>query len=235
MAVTRLHYVAYAAGFRVLDLGVDVDLSDDAYRVDMTLRTVGLFSALVSGLTSTEVTGGWAGLAAEPHRYDSHGVWRGHQLKAVIDYLPDGPKVSDLMPDPDPDERDVVPQAMRVGTVDTLSGMADLVRLVARTGHCENRMRLFDGRRLTEVEAHTVGVETLEATSRSIFQGPALRCDFEGRLLAGFPSDEDRNRAAQPHGGSAWFAPLSPGGPPLPVRIVFETRFFGHATMYLTE
>jgi hypothetical protein len=113
--------------------------------------------------------------------------------------------------------------------------MAHLVRLIGQTGRCESRMRLFDGRRLSDVEARTVGIETLEPTSRSTFHGPALRCDFEGRLLAGFPSDEDRTRAAQPRGGSAWFAQLSPDGPPLPVRITFETRFFGHATMYLTQ
>lgn len=233
-AATRLHYVAYAAGFRVLDVGVDLDLSDADYRIGLTLRTVGFFGAIVSGATTSEVSGSFAGLGAAPHRYDSHGMWRGTQLRTVIDYLPQGPRVSDLLPDPDPDERDVVPQPLQVGTVDTLSGMAALVHQIASVGGCQAHQRLFDGRRLTEVESHTVGTQVLEATSRSVFQGSALRCDFEGRLLAGFPSDEDRARAARPHGGSAWFAQLSPGGPPLPVRIVFETRFFGHTTMYLT-
>ena len=83
------------------------------------------------------------------------------------------------------------------------------------------------------MQSRTAGMQVLEATSRSVFQGPALRCDFEGRLLAGFPRDEDRARAGRPRSGTAWFAQLSPGGPSLPVRITFETRFFGHATMYL--
>lgn len=234
-ASTRLHYVAYAAGFRVLDLIVDLDLAPATYRVDMTLRTVGFFSAIVSGRTTTEVNGRWVGLSAAPDRYDSQGVWRGTPIRSVIDYMPEGPHVSALMPDPDPDERDKVPEALQVGTVDTLSGMAALVRQVAGIGGCEAHMRLFDGRRLSEVEAHTAGREELAATSRSSFQGSALRCDFQGRLLAGFPADEDRARAGRPKGGSAWFAPLAPGGPPLPVRIVFETRFFGHATMYLAS
>jgi hypothetical protein len=229
----RLRYVAYAAGLRVVELRADVDLAPDDYRIDLTLRTVGLFGAFVSGLTTTEVTGRWDGLAAVPHRYDTHGKWRGTPLSAVIDYLPQGPRVSDLEPDPDPDERDTVPADLQVGTVDTLSGMAALVRRLSAGDGCDTRARLFDGRRLSEVAATTVGTEVLAPTPRSMFQGPALRCDFQGRLLAGFPADEDPARAARPKSGSAWFAALSPGGPTLPVRIVFETRFFGHATMYL--
>ncbi len=232
-AATRLHYVAYAGGLRVIDVGVDIDLSPSDYRVGLTLRTVGFFGAFVPGLTTTDVSGEWAGQGVSPRRYDSHGEWRGEHLSAVIDYLPTGPRVRELLPAHDVDERDPVPEALQIGTVDTLSGMAALVRQIGRSGECAARMRLFDGRRLSDVESRSAGMQVLEATSRSVFKGPALRCDFEGRLLAGFPRDEDHVRAARPKTGSAWFAQLVPGGPPLPVRITFETRFFGHATMYL--
>jgi hypothetical protein len=35
--------------------------------------------------------------------------------------------------------------------------------------------------------------------------------------------------------GSAWLAPVVAGGLRLPVRMAFETRWFGEATMYLTD
>jgi hypothetical protein len=35
--------------------------------------------------------------------------------------------------------------------------------------------------------------------------------------------------------GSAWLAPVVAGGPSLPVRMAFETRWFGDAIMYLTS
>jgi hypothetical protein len=35
--------------------------------------------------------------------------------------------------------------------------------------------------------------------------------------------------------GTAWFASLVPGGPKIPVRIAFHTRWFGEATMYLAN
>ena len=230
----QLHYVAYAAGLRVLDIDVNLDISPVDYKVGLRLRTVGMFGAMVSGETTTEVSGTWSGTAASPRRYDSHGLWRGEVWRTVIDYLPGGPLVRDVQPPPDPAEREPVSADLQLGTVDTLSGMAALVRQIAHGQGCAARVRLFDGRRLSEVESRAAGEDVLAATERSAFQGPALRCDIRGRLLAGFARDEDRVRAARPKEGSVWLASLDSGGPRVPVRVTFETRFFGHATMYLT-
>ena len=95
-------------------------------------------------------------------------------------------------------------------------------------------MRTYDGRRAVEIEAHTAGVELLETSSRSSFAGKTLRCDFSGRMLSGFKFGDDREHDSKPMQGSAWLAPVVAGGPPLPVRMTFETRWFGDAIMYLT-
>ena len=62
----------------------------------------------------------------------------------------------------------------------------------------------------------------------------ALRCDFAGRMQAGFRFDDNRERDSKPLHGSAWLAPVTTGGPNLPVRMTFETSWFGDATMYVT-
>jgi hypothetical protein len=95
-------------------------------------------------------------------------------------------------------------------------------------------VRVFDGRRLSVIIVHTAGMQTLAATGRSSWQGPALRCDFEGRQLGGFARDRPREQEARPRKGTAWLARLTPDGPPLPVRVAFENRWVGTATMYLT-
>jgi hypothetical protein len=105
---------------------------------------------------------------------------------------------------------------------------------VAQTGRCEAEARTFDGRRAVEIAARTVGPERLEPSARSTFAGPALRCDFEGTLLAGFLHGSDQASMRRPQRGSAWLASVVPGGSPVPVRISFDTRWFGPATMYLT-
>ena len=230
-----LHYVAYSAGLRVLDVQFAFDIGPGSYTVASSVHTVGVLAAFVSGQAHSHVAGDWREQGAAPRHYESAGMWRGHTVRTVMDYDLGTPHAHDLLPDPDPDPREPVPASALPGAIDALSALATTVRQVARTGGCDGHVRLFDGRRLSDVSARTVGTETLPPTSRSSFQGPALRCDFEGTLLAGFTVEGDRAEQARPHRGTAWFAAVRPDSPKLPVRVTFDNRSFGSATMYLDQ
>ncbi len=232
LAPTRLHFVAYSTGLRVLDVQATLALGQGQDQIDLALQTLGLFSVFVTGHTQTVARGAWRDDAAMPAFFGASGEWRGKTLLTRMTYVGGQPDVSALLP-PITQEREPVPPALQANTIDSLSAMAELVRRVNDTGRCEGAARTFDGRRLSEITVRTAGMQMLARTSLSIFAGPALRCDFDGRLLAGFKFEDDRARAARPRRGSAWFARLSPGGPLLPVRLQFATPFFDDATMYL--
>ena len=153
---------------------------------------------------------------------------RGQERVTQIDWQNGRPVISQLVP-PVEAERDPVPAEEQAHTVDTLSAMASLLHQVASSGRCEGALNTFDGRRLSAITAHTVGEEVLPKTDRSVFEGPALRCDFEGRQTGGFV-----HVLRRPQRGSAWFASLAPGAAPVPVRIVFANRVLGATTVYLT-
>ncbi len=225
-------YVAYAAALPVLRLHASYAIGPAAYEVKLAFDTAGMFGVLLHAHVDSTATGTLSDAHAHPARYYAVGDVRGHQHVTQIDY-PDGqPHVVRLAP-PVEEEREPVPAARQAGTIDNLSAMAELIAAVARTGRCDGSRHTFDGRRLSELSARTVGEETLEPTGRSTFSGRALRCDLEGRQIAGFPKDADPASAGRPLHGSAWFASISPGTPAVPVRISFETRFFGAATAYL--
>lgn len=225
----HLHYVAYSTGLRVVDVMADFDLGVQDYAVTLSVHTIGLFGAVVHGATESRVHGRWSGAAASPDAYDTRGLWRGKQIHVAMSYAGGRPTVTTLEPAAT-EEREAVPPPLWADTIDNLSAMAALLHDVAVSGRCDGRRRVFDGRRLSEV---TAGTEVLPETDRSVFRGPALRCDFTGTLLAGFRYEDDRARAARPQHGAAWFAPLRHGGAPLPVRVRFATPFFGDAMLYL--
>ena len=230
----RARYAAYAAGLNVIAMDAAFDVSPTAYRLQLDYRTTGTFGVFVRSQQSTVVQGAFAAGRAAPQRFTSSGTLRGEQRATEIDYRDGQPAVRQLVP-PNDREREAVAAEQQRGTIDTLSAMAQLLSQVGRTGRCDGTVQTFDGRRLASLRSWTVGMTAIPASSVSSFSGPALQCEFEGRQLGGFMLNEDRERLQQPQRGSAWFAAVTPGGPMLPVRISFHTRWFGDATMYITD
>ena len=233
-APIKLHYDAYVSGFNVIDMDTTLALTPDSYRVAVGYRLTGIIGALFHGDALTTVQGSFLGADPVPHAMFSTGHFRGEPRVTQIQWRDGNPVIIQMLPPADT-ERDPVPAADQRHTIDSVSAMAALLHRVATTGRCDGEVRTFDGRRLSELQARTVGEETLPPTGRSTFQGPALRCDFEGRQVGGFYRDADQAAMRRPQYGSAWFARLEPGAAPLPVRITFSLRSFGEATMYLVS
>ena len=234
-APVRANYSTYARGFDVLELATAFEVSPRSYSVRVHSRTVGAVGLVVSFDLETTVTGTFSGGQPHPIRYVSTGRMRGSPRDTLMEYRGDQPQIVTLVPSNAEDDRDDVTPSATAHSVDTLSAMADLVGHVSSTGKCEGELLTFDSRRLATLSATTGGEETLEPTSRSSFAGPALRCDFVGRQTGGYKHDEDLEVEKRPQRGTAWFARVVPGGPMIPVRILFRNRFFGEATMYLTS
>ncbi len=227
-------YDTYAAGLHVANVEAGFGFGPWSYQVQLAYHTTGLVGFFFRGHQLNTVTGSWDDAQPAPHEFFGDGLWRGLHRITLIDYDRGMPVVRDLEP-PNETERQDVPPDLRAHTVDTLSALAELMRNVAASGRCETTVRTYDGRRVTEVTARTVGKETLAPTDRSAFSGQALRCDFEGRMLAGFLLGDSDEAHRRPLHGSAWLAEAVPGTLPMPVRMTFETRWFGDATMYLTK
>jgi hypothetical protein len=227
------HYATYVAGLHVADIETSVTSGPRAYEMTATFRTTGLAGWFYSGSQTGIVRGAWQGGNAVPAQYFGEGNWRGTKRIADIEYEHGQPKVRELIP-PNEKEREPVPENLQANTIDMMSAMMQLVRAADTTGRCEGTVRTYEGRRLVEIEAHTIGPEILPPSGRSSFAGKTLRCDFSTRLLAGFDLNSNRARDGRPMHGSTWLAPVVPGGAPMVVRVSFETRWVGDAITELT-
>ena len=228
----RLRYAAYAHGLPVLRMQVALDQWPGGYRMRLDYRTIGVVGFLYRGRQQDEVAGTWRDGRPAPRAYRAEGVWHGDRHRLVMDYVDGRPDLRAVLP-PIRTEREPVPPARQVGTIDTLSALVDLLRRIAATGGCDDRVKTFDGRRLSVISARNAGTTVLPRRAGVVFAGPALRCDFTGRMLAGFLYGHQQHDSRPMH-GSAWFAPLVPGGEALPVRLRFQTDWFGDVTMVLT-
>lgn len=227
------NYQTFAAGLPIAEVQAGFSFEPRTYQMNLGFHTTGVIGLFVRGHQLDHVYGAWDGHKAVPTRFLGKGVWHGEDRLADIAYQQGRPIIRGLLP-PNVDEREPVPEAQQANTIDTVSALAELIHAVDQTGRCETTVHTYDGRLAAEVVAHTAGEEVLIPTTRSTFAGKALRCDFVGHMVAGFRLGDNRERDAKPVHGSAWLASVEAGGPPVPVRMTFETRWFGDATMYLT-
>lgn len=233
-ADSHLRYAGYVTGLNVFTLYVKASQALDRYRMETRYHTEGVLSAFVSGELHTMAQGIWHGGRAAPSHYQTWGIWRDEARDTQLDYVSGKPVIRKLIP-PIDGEREPVPAADQLGTIDTLSAFADLARQVNTSGRCEASARLFDGRRLSVVSVTHGGEEFLAPESRSSFAGRALRCDITSRQIGGFTFADRSTETARPTTGSLWFAKPTPAAVLLvPVRMSFDLRVLGHATLYLT-
>jgi hypothetical protein len=228
----HLTYTVHAAGMHVADVDVRFATGPWTYQMDIAYHTTGLVGFFYRGHQVNAVNGTWQQDTAEPAVFDGVGTWRGEHRVARIDYDQGRPIIRELLP-PNEAERRPVPPDLQQHTVDSLSALLELLRTVQDTGRCDLTVRTYDGRRATEITARTGPREILAPEHGASFAGPAQRCDFKGRMLAGFKFG-DRAKDSKPLHGSAWLAALVPNGPLVPVHMAFETRWFGDAVMELT-
>ncbi|MSP02300.1 MAG: DUF3108 domain-containing protein [Acetobacteraceae bacterium] len=232
-AAGELNYTLYVLGFPIADAAIGVDMGPAAYLMTMRYHTTGIAKIVSSDHLEYKVRGAFDGDRPVPLDYSSIGRLRGQDRLMGLTYRDNTPIVTQISP-PNDTEREDVPTALRVRTVDPLSTIVTMLRKVTTTGRCDGSARSYDGRRVESFEMRTVGNEDIPASGRSSFSGRALRCDFTSRILAGFRLGDSRADDTVERHGTIWLAQVVNGGARLPVRAAVETRWFGDATIYLT-
>jgi hypothetical protein len=230
-------YDGYAHGVVALRLTASFNFTPGAYSGRLEFHTAGMLGWMVHTESDSQVEGRFTsgqGVGVTPLRYDNTGVQHGVNRLTRIIYQNGTPTITAIAP-PVEQERTPVAPAQTMHTIDTLSAIALLMRQVGQTGKCDGTAQTFDGRRLTDLVAHTVGDEKLPAQRKFGFDGDTLRCDFVGTQMAGFVKNQDEDTLRRPKHGSAWLAPLVAGAPPVPVKVIFENQKLGLVTLYLTS
>ena len=219
-------YELSAAGLRALEAVFVFDVDGPNYRIEVRTRSRGVIGLFANSSQLTMAEGVWQSDQARPRRYRANGTFRGQPRVAAIDWRTDGlPVVGALDPSNAAETREEVAASLLPGTTDALTGIVQLSRVVAQTGRCDSRSRLFDARRLTEVSVRTAGIEPVP--SGAGMQGQALRCVLETRLVAGLRGDQDQARAREPVQTTAWIGRVAENAPPVPFRIELASRWWG--------
>ncbi|UMM63240.1 DUF3108 domain-containing protein [Aristophania vespae] len=230
-AVT-LRYAVFVHGLHVLDAEGAYVLKPWGYGGNAHLKTVGLASWFLQLNISAQVEGRFDGTMAVPLDYKAHGLSRKKERSVHIKFDDSGPHIVSL--EPKDKERDPLPEAELKHSIDMLSGLATLFQSLAVTGKCDLSGTLYDGLRLTHIEAHGPFADKVPDSHGSYYSGKeAQRCDFEGHQIAGFvKTSHHKDLLRRPQPGKAWFLTLKDYGI-VPVKIEFHHPKIGNVEMVM--
>jgi len=101
-----------------------------------------------------------------------------------------------------------------------MSAALTLLQRVTQGESCDQTIAVYDGRRRFNLKFYEIQFERLPVSRIGIFRGAARRCDMTIERVAGFwkkyqtewTEDGDAKMKL-----SFWLAPLTPGGPEIPV------------------
>jgi len=235
-------YAVYVGGLAALDATFAVSGSGEGYGVEAVARTRGLLASVAPWESRTRSEGRVAPdgrLVPQAHEVES--TWRGEPRSVALAYDADGVVVaSRAVPPAEADAREPVPDHLKPGTADVLTGVLALLGAMEDGAGCDGVVPVYDGRRRYDIAVRSAGVRRFEPTRYSAFAGEAAACELRFRTLAGRPEGRERSRFWRSQDGqgnqgwpaTAYVAPAGPGGRMVPVRIELETPL-GFAVAHL--
>lgn len=229
-------YRVHVGGIAVLDATVRLDLTDRAYRIDVTAENGGFLAKILPWKTDSHSEGVRESGGLRPLRHRQSSVFREKPRSVALDYAADGALTATVLPPPQEDDRAPVPPDLQRGALDPLSAGLLALLAVGDGNACARTVLVFDGRRRYDLRFDPGGMRPLAASRYSIFSGVAQECRLSVIPIAGQAKSSsaltafwrrDDDPSPRPAGPPTdlWLAPLLPGAPPLPVRMESDSAF----------
>ena len=231
----------YTGGLNVLGVEAVAELAPNRYRVEAQLATKGISDFLAKFRASTRTVGERGSVRVSPDLFVAESSWRGGDRQVRAEYGGDGSVSAKVVPPPDEDEREPVPEALKRNAIDPLSVLVQMNRPDSRDLNCRGTIPVFDGRRRYDLVFADLGKEMLSPSAYSSFAGEAVKCGVTYNKIAGYQrpdADDDERAKEKSYSATIWMARMVEEGPWLPVRFEGESRrgrFFGHLSRFTAK
>ena len=229
-------YEVYSGGFQALTLQLRYDGSaDERYDARFHARSDGFLANFFTFRLDSEAEGRRTEEGLAPIAFRTQARWEDNDPRSVaLTYGPDGAVSAEVVPPPEEDERSLVPEDARRGTLDPISAVVHLIEASTRAGICSGEVRIFDGRRRLDVVAQSLGSAVLEERSYAIYSGQAQVCRINLEPVTGFWEGEERSER-YPAEIRVFLAEVEAGRPALPVRVEMDVVARGAVRAHLTD
>lgn len=225
-------YVGYMGGVKIGNATIGVALKTDDYSVKLNMETGGIVGWFVKWTNLSAVFGKMSAENEEifsPVSYQNQSVWKEKRRLIEIAFEAGKTEVQTAIPDPIKDEgRKSISVTDLKNAIDPLTALIKVGKTIEKTGSCTSILKIFDGRRLFQIEIEDKGSAEVSVTRRAPFGGKAHRCDFVSKQLAGFKPNKEPSEKS----GSFYFRQLDDSAGIMPVQIKADSSY-GSLIMHL--
>jgi hypothetical protein len=182
-----LDYKIYIGGLEALS--ATVSIGEDAAHYDVAIKavTAGAVGRMMPWTIDIDSRGNVAGDVLQPVEHAQKNSFQSKNRSVTLHYDGHGGFIErTVIPAAQEDQRDEVPADQTRNTLDIVSGVFAGLRAADRTGSCNGRVPVFDGRRRFDLLYSDDGHETLEASGVAMYSGDALKCSVKVEPGAGY-------------------------------------------------
>lgn len=218
-----LSYSIYVGGFQVAALKIDMDLATANYDIAAKVETTGLVGRMFPWWMQAYSRGQIVSAGVMPISAGQKNNWRGRER--FIDMKFDGgvARIDRIVPKPETDDRDKVPEAMRTGVLDLASAIVSIIRKMDSAQPCTADVPVFDGRRRYDLVSTPDGSDELKPSGYTPFVGETVNCIVSVRKKAGFKKNDDSGWNDKGRRARVWMGKAFDDVPPVPVRLTLNT------------
>jgi hypothetical protein len=233
----ELAYKVYYGGLSAIDIDARVSIADGEYELSTNGKSIGFLDFLFP--FKSQVTGrGGLRESGAARNFSTVSTFRGRLRKIEgISIVNAVPKWTVAPPIP-LDERDPVPEALRIGTLDPVAALVGAATLETASDVCSGTSRIFNGKVRTDVRLEYLGTETLPPNRFSIFSGKADKCEARYETLAGGYKKSWFGSDGPPPVIQFWISRIGDSSFWVPVRVETSTELatvLVHLTTMTTE
>jgi hypothetical protein len=235
--VTELSYSAFYGGLEAAKIDARIAVSNGQYEVSTTVGSTGFLDYL---FPFTSHTSGKGGFLRNPgvREFSLVSTFRGRTRKIKGTSGANVIPVWMITPPIPLDERDPVPQKLRIGVFDPVSALVNAAIRETAQEACSGTSRIFNGKVRTNIHLNYLGQEDLRSTRFSSFSGPAEKCEARYKTLAGGYKKSWFGSEAPPPEILYWISRIEGSEFWIPVRIEATTelaKVLVHLTAATTE
>jgi hypothetical protein len=219
------------AGIHVLTTHTMIEEAPAWYQVEGDFATAGLGAFFASVANRSVARGREVADVPKPVSFDSETDRNGAEQHLRVEFRPDGTPEGTVTPPP---KEPVTPvnYTQLAGTVDNLTAYLLVEHQVARTGNCNLKVPVFDGRHRYDLQFSDAGRQTLSPRDGQNFSGAAEACRMVRQKIGGFYVDKSHEEGT--NAATIWYANLMPGDLAVPVRMEMDTEL-GAVSLLLSK